>query len=1115
MHLRVLPSLFQLLLVASFLHISVIICWAIENCVNPLATVVSIQGDAAVKRHSQTEWNSIGFDESIYRGDSLRVGKNSRVSILLAGEGLLRLDQFTTLHLPEPETDNSFLINLVQGVVHFFSHKPRHMKILTPFVNGIVEGTEFVVNTNGKWAEISVLQGHVRAKNQLGELLLSSGQTARAQADSAPVYRTQVLPEDAVQWALYYPIVSDYHSVDLEGIDDINLDSRLKNALIAYRQGDLAASLTALETLSDDVGNAHFYTFRAGLSLLVGRVAQALDDIEHALRLKPDHIEALALKSVVAVTKNRKKEALALGQKAVAADVHSANAHIALSYAQQADFQIGAALASVETAVTLAPENAVAWSRLAELQLSHGELDATLAAASKAIGLNPQNAHAQTVLGFAYLTQIKIVPAMEAFQRAISLDQAAPLPRLGLGLATINGGDLVEGRRQIEISASLDARNALIRSYLGKAYFDEKRDNLASDQYAMAKALDPQDPTAWLYDALLKQANNRPVEALRDLQQSIALNDNRAVYRSRLLLDEDLAARSAGLARIFNDLGFQQLALVEGWKSVNTDQANFSAHRFLADSYAARPRHEIARVSELLQSQLLQPINFTPIQPQLTESSLGIVEGVSLSDSSFNEFGTLFNRNRLTLQADGVAGGNGTLGNDLVLSGLYGINSFSIGQFHYETDGFRENNGQDKNIFNTFYQVAPWHHTSFLVEVRSEESRFGDLPMRFDPKTFYPDDHNREESDSIRLGMRHAFAPQSTVIATAVFEDSEARLTNEISGNHFNSATEGYMVEGEHLYNSDRINLLTGFSYLHADDQFTLTYYPDQPVMIDSIFRHETIYFYSLIDFPRNLTWTIGGSVDSYKGDENKDQFNPKVGLSWNPIPSTTLRAAAFRILNKTAIGDQTIEPTQVSGFNQYFKDIQGDDIWRYGVALDQRFSGNLFSGIELSTRDIKTSYLDFDLTRQATDWTEELARVYLNWAPLNWLSINLEYQLERFDRALDNTGEEEVLELKTQKIPIRLKTFCPYGITAELKTTLVDQHGIFADSDSSVTENGEERFWTTDVSFSYHFPKRQVTLSFEVKNAFDKEFQFQSMEKTHPEFTPERFSIVKVKMSF
>ncbi len=77
------------------------------------------------------------------------------------------------------------------------------------------------------------------------------------------------------------------------------------------------------------------------------------------------------------------------------------------------------------------------------------------------------------------------------------------------------------------------------------------------------------DPTPWFYDAILKQSVNRPVEALQDIQKSIELNDNRAVYRSQLLLDQDLAARSASLGQIFNNLGFQQLGLVEGWKSVN------------------------------------------------------------------------------------------------------------------------------------------------------------------------------------------------------------------------------------------------------------------------------------------------------------------------------------------------------------------------------------------------------------------------------------------------------------------------------------------------------------------------------------------------------------------
>ena len=82
---------------------------------------------------------------------------------------------------------------------------------------------------------------------------------------------------------------------------------------------------------------------------------------------------------------------------------------------------------------------------------------------------------------------------------------------------------------ETEIAASLDPNNSLFRSYLGKAYYEEKRGKTASTQFSMAKELDPNDPTPWFYDAILKQSVNRPVEALHDLQKSISLNDNRAV----------------------------------------------------------------------------------------------------------------------------------------------------------------------------------------------------------------------------------------------------------------------------------------------------------------------------------------------------------------------------------------------------------------------------------------------------------------------------------------------------------------------------------------------------------------------------------------------------------
>ena len=56
---------------------------------------------------------------------------------------------------------------------------------------------------------------------------------------------------------------------------------------------------------------------------------------------------------------------------------------------------------------------------------------------------------------------------------------------------------------------------------------------------------------------------------------------------------------------------------------------------------------------------------------------------------------------------------------------------------------------------------------------------------------------------------------------------------------------------------------------------------------------------------------------------EDKDQFNPKFGVIWNPVPNTTLRGAIFRTLTRTLVEAQTVEPTQVAGFNQFFDETQ------------------------------------------------------------------------------------------------------------------------------------------------------------------------------------------------
>jgi tetratricopeptide (TPR) repeat protein len=715
-------------------------------------------------------------------------------------------------------------------------------------------------------------------------------------------------------------------------------------------------------------------------------------------------------------------------------------------------------------------------------------------------------------LGFVFLTQVNTEEAKKTFERAIELDQADPLPRLGLGLAKIREGDLEDGRREIEIAVSLDPDNALIRSYLGKAYYEEKRDQQSADQYEMSKQLDPKDPTPYFYDAIRKQTTNRPVEALQDMQKAIELNDNRAVYRSRLLLDSDLAARSAAQARIYSDLGFQQLGLVEGWKSVNADPTNFSAHRFLADSYAVLPRHEIARVSELLQSQLLQPLNMTPIQPQLAESNLFLISAGGPTALSFNEFHPLFNRNGINFQTTGLAGENTTYAGEGVLSGIYNKAAFSLGGFHFQTDGWRKNADQRDAIADAFLQLELSPATSIQGEYRFRNSEKGDLGLRFFPDEFFPGRRNNEERYLIRLGVRHAFSPDSIVLGSYTFqlrdvidETPEFAAVSKIRDQRF------FGTEAQHLYRGAYFNLTSGIGYFDVDGASKLTAaFLSEPIITNRITHHFNIYSYANIPLPKSLMVTVGGSFDSVTGDfgvPDQHRFNPKFGITWNPFLGTTLRAAVFRELKRTLASNQTLEPTQVAGFNQFFDDSNLTRAWRYGGAVDQKFTDDLFGGVEFSKRDLKVPLT----TTLEQSWNERLARAYLFWTPNRWLAVRAEYQFEKFRR--ENVFVTGMKKLDSHHVPIGINLFHDSGFGIFLTGNFRKQNGTFLRFPVS-SDRGNEAFWTLDAGIRYRLPNRYGFITVGATNLLDKKFKFFETDLNNPRVQPDRVIFTRITLA-
>ncbi|MCM8855750.1 MAG: FecR domain-containing protein [Candidatus Thiodiazotropha sp.] len=834
---------------------------------------------------------------------------------------------------------------------------------------------------------------------------------------------------------------------------------------------------------------------------------------------QPDAADTLAQQTITAIAQNRIDEAAELAKQARVNDSQSAAAYMAQSYVDQAQFNIPAALANSQKAAELAPQSALTQARLAEVWLMTGNTKSAQQAANQAVALDPKLSLSHTVLGFASLREVNLDAAMAAFEAAINLDSAAPLPRLGLGLVKIRQGALQSGREEIETAVLLDPGNALLRSYIGKAYYEEKRNSLASEQFAMAKTLDPNDPTAWFYDSILLQSDNRPVEALQAQQQAIELNDNRGVYRSRQLLDQDEAARSVALGRIYSDLNFEQQARYQATDALMQDPGNHSAHRLLADSYSGITNLDAARQSELLQSKMTQPLNLDPLQPQLSNSNLGLLDGNGPGELSYNEYNPLFTRNGLAFQFDASIAEENTWSNDAIIAGLYDRFAFSLGQYQAETDGFRMNADYEQDLYNIFAQFAFSDRTLFQIEVSQDEVVKGDVSQRLLP-SLLTDETLRVDTDttSYRIGLNHAISPDTRVLFTTTKIDYETTANNfELLRNNdtkinthdlqlqYNSGAHRFI--GGISFNRDEFSTASTFDFSPLPCQIPL---PDCTLHSKFTEKQSRLYGYYFYQPSErlNLTTAISATRDTSEiFSEKETRILPKLGAQWSLNNDSVLRAAVFKT-RSSAIGTsfyQTLEPTHIAGFNQIHDEFRQTDTWNYGLSFNHQFMPTLSAGIQGLHRDGETPFELLNLNTFSSsmvdvEFGETSANAWVNWSPYKFLSLNFGYSVSDLDSATNINAVEfsgispdGVIELETHRLPVTINYYHPSGFIIGVAATYTDQKGVLQGSSIfDSPQDAEDTFWLTDLLLSYRLPNKHGLVSLGVKNVFDKEFNFE-----------------------
>jgi tetratricopeptide (TPR) repeat protein len=955
---------------------------------------------------------------------------------------------------------------------------------------------------------------------------------------------------NAIQWCLYYPGVLNPDELELPADAAPTLEESLK----AYRTGDLSQALGLYPAARTPASGAEG-VYRAALLLSVGLV--------------PEAEAALAAAESIPGGGTRTRELSAALQSLIAStrgtpftgrlDPSLSTCRLAESYAHQANRNLEQALISAREAERLAPAFAFARVRVAELEFGFGHRATARTALKPALEQAPSNAQAAALMGFLLAGEDRIAEAESWFDRAVALDSGLANGWLGRGLCRIRRGQVADGTRDLETAAAVEPQRAFLRSYLGKAFSLARRDDLALRELDLARSLDPGDPTAWLYSALIQARRNRPNRAIDELEHAIDLNPNRGVIRSRLLLDQDRAVQGANLAQLYRDAGLTEVSLREASRAVAADYASFNAHLFLANSYDAlrdprqvNLRHETAWLDEYLVANLLAPAGVGVFSPAISQQ----------------EYSRLFEQNHVGVVSGTEYFGNGSWREEGVQYGNLGRTSYAL-EASYATDpGDRPNSATEFTTLTARIKQQLGPADTLYLEAIDYHGSAGDAAPMYDRSAANSGLVQKEKEQPIVVaGLHHEWSQESHTLFLVGRLHDQNRVWNtnlvvpfiqrDFAGNpafvtwtpydqRYRNRFEVYTAEIQHPLRIREDTLVVGLrgqagdfhtlDELRSTDPFPVPIPTQESVRSDQ--RRASAYAYYFWRVVPELQLIGGVSLDyvtspeDYRyapvsaSEEVRKRASPKVGFVWTPDARTTFRGGYTRSLGGTSF-DQSfqLEPTQVGGVNQAFRSLIPESVAGAsaaptldvaGLGVEHRLPTRTYLGLSVGwagskvARQVGTAefgpapfpVLDYYAsgTPQTLDFEERSLQITVNQLVGEGGSLGVQYRLgdARLDQAFPQIPAINGFqnEYHWRSTLHELDLYALY----------VAPWGGFGRFDSlwrsqsnrgySPDQPGDD-FWQFNVRVGYRFPRRQAEVSLGVLNLTGRDYQLNPLNTT------------------
>jgi tetratricopeptide (TPR) repeat protein len=960
---------------------------------NPV-TVLDVQNHATITRQGSDS------PDPAYRGQVLRPGDRGRtyqassLALRLSDSSVVRIRENSVFEIQAPPpAGRKAGFSLMKGLAYFFSReKPLEVQVRTLTAIAAIRGTEFALQQQEDGRTVLTLfDGEVELRNLQDQMIpLKSREQGIVQPGQPPRKTAWVEAVNVIQWFLYYPGVLDLDELALPQPEQ----EALANSLAAWRRGDLLQAVTNYPAGRAPALPAE-RLYVAALALAVGNIDQAAAQLDSVEQEKDAHALSLAqaMRKLIAAVRLEP----APPKLGAPFATNSPTAWLAESYYQQSQANLPAALRAARTAVQLSTNFAFGWARVAELEFSFGHLHAAQTALERGLALAPHNAQALALKGFLLAADNRLPEALACFDKAIAVDGSLGNAWLGRGLCLIRQGHRAAGRADLQTAAAMEPNRSFLRSYLGKAWTEAKQPALAAKELDLAKKLDPRDPTPWLYAALLNRELNRINPAIDDLEKSVELNDNRRVYRSSFLLDEDRAVRSSSLANIYQSAGMTEVSVREAAKAVSYDYANYSAHQFLAESFDAlrdptrfNVRYETPWFNEWLLATLLSPVGGTPLAQHISQE----------------EYARFFEQDRLGLVSQTEYRSDGQVREVASQFGNYRSVGYALDLDYQHNDGVRPNNQLDRlEVYGTFkYQVTP--QDAVLLFTKFQDYHSGDNFQYYDTSqarpSFYYDEY--QTPGALMGGYHREWAPgvHTLLLGGRLANDQrlgDLSLTNYLairdplhtiaylSGTGFDETYrnqfEIYSGELNQIFQWNRNTLVVGARYqsgtfttedlvnLSANAQGLAGMFPRPPALnnVETAFERAAGYAYWTWEIIPHLLVTPGVAYDAIHYPRNyshppingaeteQSQVGPKAGLVWNPMAGMTVRGAYTRSLGGVGFDESyRLEPTQLAGFSQAFRNLMPEtlagavsapEFETAGLGLDLKFKSRTYATIQ------------------------------------------------------------------------------------------------------------------------------------------------------------------------